>query len=115
MCLMNEMQITTQYMAFVTLRLRSATFVKDVCIYTQNNLVVIIPLIAIFIHATREREKNVGLYIFAHSEVRSSLSLPSPILRHVDVHNYIHTTFHFHQSLEHNGIEYNAHHKNKSD
>jgi len=47
MCLMNEMLITTQYMAFVT-------FVKDVCIYTQNNLEVIIPLTAIFIHATRE-------------------------------------------------------------
>jgi hypothetical protein len=73
-------------MTFVTLRLRSATIVKDVCKQTQNNLVVIIPLIAIFIHATREREKKVGLYIFIHSGVRSSLSLHSPILRHTDVH-----------------------------
>jgi len=28
---------------------------------------------------------------------------------------YLHTKFHFHQSLGPNGIEYNAHHKNKSD
>jgi hypothetical protein len=88
MGLLNEMQITTQYMAFVTVRLRSATFVKDICIYTQNNLVVTIPLIATFIHATRERGKNVGLYIFVHSAVRFSLSLHSPILRHMDVHTY---------------------------
>jgi len=58
------MQITTQYMAFVTLRLRSATFVNDIYTYTQSNFVVIIPLIAMFVHATREREKTcLTIYI----------------------------------------------------
>jgi len=77
-------------MAYVTPRPQSATFVKDVCIYTQSNLVVIIPRIAIFIHATREGEKMLDyIYIYVHSSVRSALSLHSPILRHMDVHTYV--------------------------